>query len=616
MKTKIREHRFLFLCLLVVWLKTFIVSGLTFYINMNEMLQGLAFAINPLLFLFILFTPGVFFREKFQPTYYLVISILLSVVLYSNIVYHREFSDIITLPMLLMGANMGDLTTSIFALIEWYDILYFIDIFLISFFVWRWEKFRWLTTKQVSFRQSKTAVFTLFFLLFIIFAQFKTLDAAYTFNRNQLVQTLGLFNYYIYDAIIHTQTRTQPIFSEEGDWDSIIRFLQEKHVEPNREMFGIAEGMNVIVVSLESVESFVIGETLHGEEITPFLNELIEDSFYFDNFYYQTGQGKTSDAEFLINNSLYPLGRGAVFLTHDDNKFRTLPETLFRNGYSTNVFHANYRTFYNRDVMYPNLGYEQYYSFSYFDISTKNSVGWGLKDIDFIEQSMEYLVELSEPFYSTFITLTNHFPYDLDEEDHFIEPFYSESHIVNQYFPTVRYTDEAMRIFVERLKETGLYENTVLVMYGDHYGLAESQYDALGQFLGKEITVHDAVKLERVPLIIHIPGLEGATGTMSTVSGQVDVMPTLLNLLGIEEMEGAEHIMFGSDLFAEDREDFVVLRDGTVITDGLIYTNEMCLKSETGESVPLRECEELRERGMTELNYSDKIIYGDLLRFK
>ncbi|PIB65619.1 hypothetical protein AOA60_03020, partial [Pseudomonas sp. 2822-17] len=81
------------------------------------------------------------------------------------------------------------------------------------------------------------------------------------------------------------------------------------------EMFGVAKDMNVVVVSLESVESFVIGETMNGEEITPFLNELIEDSFYFENFYYQTGQGKTSDAEFLINNSSYPLGRGAVFHT-------------------------------------------------------------------------------------------------------------------------------------------------------------------------------------------------------------------------------------------------------------------------------------------------------------
>ncbi|MDQ0257311.1 phosphoglycerol transferase MdoB-like AlkP superfamily enzyme [Evansella vedderi] len=596
------------ICILSLWLKTFLVSSITFTININQYFEAIIFAVNPLIFLSIIFGLGLFFKPKLQFKYFFTITLLLTSVLYANVVYYREFSDIITLPMLLMSSNMGDLSTSIVALINWFDIFYFLDIIVIAYFFFKRPV--WIKAIKVPFKESKAVITTVLIVITIIISQVNALDKAHAFNRQQLIQSLGLYNFYIYDALVQTQTSTQTVFAEKEDLTSILDFLDEKRVAPNEDLFGIAEDMNVIVVSLESVESFVIGETLHGEEITPFLNELIEDSFYFENFYYQTGQGKTSDAEFLVNTSLYPLGRGAVFLTHAENEYRGLPQTLANRGYYTANFHANDISFYNRHIMYPNLGYDHTYSFGDYDISLLNSVGWGMKDIDFVEQTMDYMAEIPEPFYSTLLTLTNHFPYELDEEDHFIEPFDSESDIVNQYFPTVRYTDEAMRIMVDRLKEEGLYENTMLVMYGDHYGIAKSHYEELSKFLGKEITLHEEIKLERVPLIIHIPGVEGKI--LNTISGQVDVMPTLLNLLGIPE---GEHIMFGNDLFTKERENFAVLRDGTVITDELIFTNEICLDYETGEERPLDDCEDIREKGLLELYYSDQLIYGDLLRF-
>lgn len=608
MKAFFSNHKFMLLCLLLLWISTLFISLITFEVNINDFFQLVIFMLNPLLFLFSVFSLGLFFRERFQPFYFILLSLILTSLLYANVVYYREFTDIITLPMLMMSSNAGDLSTSIFALINWYDVVYYFAALIIS--VLAYTRPQSLTINRITFQKAKPAVITLLVMLTVTFGQMRTLDEAYSFDRNHLIQTLGLYNFYIYDSLLHTQTTAQPALSEEEDWNNIKKHLNNGEVPPATHMTGIAEDMNVIVVSLESVESFVIGETLHGEEITPFLNELINNSYYFDNFYYQTGQGKTSDAEFIINNSLHPLGRGAVFLTHYDNEFYALPEILNSNGYTTAVFHANDETFYNRDIMYPNLGYENYYSFSDYKISLHNSVGWGMKDIDFVEQSMDYLTELPEPFYTTMITLTNHFPYDLDEEDHFIEPFDSDSSIVNQYFPTVRYTDEAMRILVNNLKEAGLYENTIIVMYGDHYGIANSHYEELRKFLGREIDLYESVKLERVPLIIHIPGMEGEK--ISTVSGQIDVMPTLLNILGQPD-EG--QAMFGTDLFAEEREGYAVLRDGSVVTDELIFSNETCLSYADGSEFAPEICEDIREQGFNDLYYSDKIIYGDLFRF-
>ncbi|WP_096185947.1 LTA synthase family protein [Evansella halocellulosilytica] len=615
MKAFVRDHKLMLFCLAVIWLKTFIVSIFTFNLNINQVFEGVIFALNPLAFLLVVFSIGLLMKPNIQSKYYFVISLLLTVVLYSNAVYYREFSDVITLPMLVMSTNMGDLSTSIIELIQWYDLFFFIDIFIIGFLIMK--KPQYLSVRQTPLKQGKHkyAIIAVTALTIVGVSQADRLGTsdtrAHSFNRDHLVQSIGLYNFYVYDAFVHMSTSTQTVFAEKDDWDDIEEHLDQRRVNANSEYFGAAEGMNVIVVSLESVENFVIGEEVNGQEITPFMNGLIEESFYFDNFYYQTGQGKTSDAEFLINNSLYPLGRGAVFHTHADHKYFALPEMLRDIGYHTASFHANDETFYNRDVMYENLGYDRYYSFDDYDINEDNTVGWGLKDIDWIEQSMEYVEEIRKPFYGTFLTLTNHFPYELDPEDHFIDRYDSESEIVNRYFPTVRYTDEAMKDLVEKLKEQGIYENTMLVMYGDHYGIAESHYDELGDYLDKDLDQFESVKLERVPLIIHIPGMEGET--ISSVSGQIDVMPTLMNLLGIQE---EEFFMFGSDLLNDQREDFAVLRNGTVITDEIIYTAETCYDNHTGEEISMDHCLSAKEKGESELYYSDKIIYGDLLRFK
>src|SRR5690606_7531653 len=132
--------------------------------------------------------------------------------------------------------------------------------------------------------------------------------------------------------------------------------------------------------------------------------------------------------------------------------------------------------------------------------------------------------------------------------------------------------------FFEKVKEAGLYENSIFVLYGDHYGISSNHNKSMAKYLGKEtITPFDEVQLQRVPFIVHIPGVEGKT--ISKVSGQIDVKPTILHLLGVEP----EHDLdFGRDLFALNKPDFAVLRDGSFITDKYVFTNEVCYDKATG----------------------------------
>ena len=137
--------------------------------------------------------------------------------------------------------------------------------------------------------------------------------------------------------------------------------------------------------------------------------------------------------------------------------------------------------------MYPALGYDRYFNLNDYVGTEQMSVGWGLKDKEFFEQSIPKLKSLPQPFYTKFITLTNHFPFLLNPEDQYVDEFNSESGVVNRYFPTVRYTDEALKQFIKQLKAEGLYDNSVIVIYGDHYGISENHNAAMAQFLEKTL---------------------------------------------------------------------------------------------------------------------------------
>ena len=89
--------------------------------------------------------------------------------------------------------------------------------------------------------------------------------------------------------------------------------------------------------------------------------------------------------------------------------------------------------------------------------------------------------------------------------------------------------------------------------------------------------------------------------------------PTILHLMGIETKEDMQ---LGADIFSPDHEPFVIFRDGRFVTDKNVYTQEVCYDSETGEETDMAACEPYIERATTELDYSDMIINGDLLRFK
>ena len=434
-----------------------------------------------------------------------------------------------------------------------------------------------------------------------------------SFDREMLVKNIGTYNYHIYDAFVQSKSQAQRAFADGSELVEVNNYVRANHVENQSPLEGIAKDKNIIVVSMESLQNFVINKDMNGEVITPFLNELTQDkdTMYFSNFYHQTGLGKTSDSEFIVENSLYPLGGGAVFFTHGGNTYNSLSERLGENGYHTSVMHANNKSFWNRDMMYKSLNVEKFFDIESYTVEDGQAVNWGMKDIPFFEQSVQLMKDIPQPFYTRMITLTNHYPFTLDEEDKMIPEYDSNSGTLNRYFQTVRYMDESLRVLFDQLKAEGLYEDSIIVMYGDHYGISENHNKAMSQYLGEEVTPYVSQGLQEVPLFIHIPD-SGLGGERTDIAGQIDLRPTILHMAGIET---SKDIQLGTDLFAEDREQKVVFRDGGFVTEDFVFTKNTCYDAKTGVEIEMANCQEDADAANQELSYSDQLINGDLLRF-
>lgn len=612
-KAGIRRLQFFWLAVALLSITTYVLYKVAFTIPTENMMQEFLLFINPISSSILLLGIALLFKNKTRNIMVVVLSFIGSFILYGNLLFYRFYSDFLTLPVLLQTNNMQDLSSSVFELMSIWDLFLFANVAILTVLVAR---------KRVPvvgrLKREPVLIFALAVLLFLgnlTLAQTERPQLlTRSFDRDMIVKNIGVFNFHIYDIFLQSQSRAQRVLADSSDIIEVKNYVQANHKDPDPEMFGVAEGKNVFMISLESIQSFVIDNDMEGQEITPFLNELKEDSYYFENFYHQTEQGKTSDSEFIVANSMFGRGSGAVFFTHAQNDYNATPGILGENGYYSSVMHANNRTFWNRDVVYDTLGYDHFYDVEYYDVNEENSVGWGLKDKEFFEQSIDLLKEQPQPFYTSFITLTNHFPFELDEEDKMIDEGDYGSGTLNRFFPTVRYMDYAVEEFFNDIKEAGLYEDSIFILYGDHYGISSNHNNAMAQFLEQdEITPFDTVQLQRVPMFIHIPGHEGEV--IDTVSGQVDIQPTLMHLLG---MTTKQDIQFGSDLFSPDNESYAVLRNGSFITDDVVWTNNTCYDKETGEPMAEEDmiaCEEFAPRATSDLEFSDKVIYGDLLRF-
>lgn len=396
-----------------------------------------------------------------------------------------------------------------------------------------------------------------------------TVSVLYVYDNrhvtNELVQSerLGLLSYEVAAAISQSREAIALKGASLEETKAEIEALQQSYPyvdgepgatgqEGKGESFGAAKGMNVIVVQLEAFQAFPIGLLVQGQEVTPVLNSLTKESYYFPHVYQQIGQGNTSDAEFMSGTSIYPTGEAAMSTGYGDRELPSLQRLLAARGYTSATFHVNDVTFWDRNMLYPALGFDKYYDKPYYTNDHFND--FGASDEELYRFGTEELKKLSDegkPFYAQFVTASSHYPFQVpDDRKRLKLPEGLDGTFPGDYLQAASYADYALGTLIDRLKAEGMWEHTMLVVYGDHFGVQPEK--ASDEFIRTQLGIAYDSRISRfnIPLLFHVPGTAGRT--VETTGGQLDIMPTAAGLLGIP-LADEGFTAFGRNLLAVDR---------------------------------------------------------------
>lgn len=626
---------FVLTLLLLYWFKTMWAYSVDFNLDIQGPYQIFLAVINPLP-ISLLFIGLALYIKRTKLFYSLAFGIylLLFIWLISNSIYYREFTDFVTVNTMLASSKVSaGLGAAALELFRPWDVIYILDFPILAFFFFK----KWIRMDNRPFnKRASFAVTSLSAMLFSANLFLAEIDRPELLTRGfsnyYVVRALGLPAFLGYSANQTYAANKERSKASEADLKPVEEYIQQHYAKPNPEYFGMAKGRNVIYIHLESFQQFLIDYKLKVDdkeyEVTPFLNSLYhsKETFAFSNVFNQVKAGKTSDAETMIETGLFGLNQGSFMVNYGGtNTQQAAPFILSKNGYNSSaVFHGNAGSFWNRNTAYKQWGYNYFFDASYFTKqNSSNSFQYGLNDKYMLKDSIKYLERLQQPFYTKFITVSNHYPYttSLSGDDLGFPLAKTQDETINGYFATANYLDSSIKAFFDYLKESGLYKNSIIVLYGDHYGISNSRNPALAPLLGKNSETwssYDNAMLQRVPYMVVIPGMDKG-GIIDTYGGEIDMLPTLEHLLGIESNK---FLQVGQDMLSPEHDQIVAFRSANYfVTPEYTSYSGRTYYTKTGEEITnpdektKEELDKIREAANLQLKISDSIQTGDLLRF-
>lgn len=507
-----------------------------------------------LAFIGILMFISLFFKGKRQITYLIIVDIVYSLILIADIWYYRASRNYLGLRHILFKDMFNPMHESLINPNK-LDLLFLIDIPILIYIRVKIKNI--LNCK----RNIKLSILGIILCILTIYITHYLIDIkditkgrvkfmSVEWSPFIMAQNQSPIGYHLYEAIRAIEKKNfqgnKDEIKQVDDWLA----WNNKKLTDNKYK-GIFKGKNVVFLQIESLENFVIGKKVLGQEITPNLDKLMKKSFYFDNIYEQNNAGNSIDCDMMANTGLLTLGDSITFLTHSDVKYKSLPRILNENGYTTISTHAERASDWNWSEAHSNaLGYQDMWDIDSYKLD--DIFGMGLSDHSFLNQYADKLKTLKEPFFSTIPTLSSHGPFDLPDKYRELKlPKNIDDTKLGGYFQSVHYTDKQIGFFIDKLEKLGLLNDTVLVIYGDHGGVHKYYNDEI-----QNVPLEGDWWKERdykIPLFIYGKDIEGKT--ISVAGGQTDIVPTVLYLLGIDVKE---NIFMGRNLLNTNRNSTVI----------------------------------------------------------
>lgn len=596
---------------------------------------------------------GYFLKPKKQFRYFFGFSVFFPTLFVINSIYYTNYISFASASLLATTLQLFDVADAVVEnILEVKDFIYIWQPLFLIFVNFKLKKRDYFTMVEKiedgKVRALNTLVSGLIVVGFFI-SMLTGLDIGRfgkQWNREYIVMKFGVYTYHINDLVNSLKPQLNPLFGFDENSKVFREYYENKtDLSTNNKYTNIFKGKNIIMIHAESIQTIAMEQKFNGLELTPNLNKLAREGLFFSNFYAQEGVGTSSDSEFTLNTSLMPTSNGTVFVNYWNREYVTIPKLLKESGYYSFSMHGNNGTYWNRNVVHKEFGYDRFYHSKDFNIDEK--IGLGLSDKSFFKQAIPKIKEINDNntnFYGTMIMLTNHTPFSdivkrglvdyevnykfqkYNEETKEIETItapYLEGTKLGNYFKSVHYADEAIGQFINDLDEQGLLENTVIVIYGDHDAkLKRDQYDRFYNYdpytdslidkeapSYKDLDFYDMSLLKKVPFIIWSKG-QKAKGEIKEVMGMYDVAPTLGNMFGFKNKYA-----LGNDIFSVQN-NVVVFPDGNWITNKMYYNNQKKEGKLINPEIPIsiEEIEKNTKHAEQIISVSNSIVVYDLIK--
>lgn len=398
-------------------------------------------------------------------------------------------------------------------------------------------------------------------------------------DSNKSMRVSGLYEYMIRNFYITYLKKEEVSNDNEKDFLNDVFLEEETHQNEYTNKFA---NKNLILLQMEGIDNWLV-----TEDIMPNLYSLTNNAINFNNHYsYYNGGGSTFNSEFAVNTGyITPISYTRNAYTFNKNKFNYSLANLFKTkNYQVNAFHMNSAEYYSRKINYKNWGYDDYYGLK--DQKYYKDESYTL-DRELINNPTFYekIFQTNTNFVDYIITYSNHIPFstekgvckllvDLEKEENNIEEdiiLTEEECIIRQ----AQETDYMIGLLIQALKDNNLLENTVIVAFADHYLYTVSDDSILAKHKDTSNNL-----INKTPLLIWSYDMEKKD--IDKVTSQLNILPTILNLFGLEYHPS---YYIGSDALDPNYDPIAFFSDyswydGNVYVDGGIVTNNKKIEAD------------------------------------
>jgi len=607
---------------IILFIKVAIFYKLTIYRVGNY-----NYSILPKTFIYSMFIVSFLFvfRNRLRFTLGTILNFLISMLLFADNLYYNYSTSLISVSQISNLQYSEQISAAIKDLWSVVHFIYFADFFIMILLL----IFRYLRIEKIKTKKWKPAV-VYFSIMVIVYGStipcYVKAAEEYRYNKKMQLEYGTLYTFHFIDVKTNINMKKTAKYVTKQDmmeaYNKLKNSYSEKYSDDIFSFKGIANGKNVIVVQLESFQNFLLFKEINGVEITPNLNRFMQENVQFNNMMIQS-YSTTADSEHSAMTSLYPLENGMAFAHYGSNKYDDFFEIYKNAGYYTMYMHGNEGSFWNRNNVYGQLDIDELDFIESFDDNSKIINDW-ISDESLFEQAVEKLKIAKEntqkPIFANIVAASSHTAFDLpglDNKYDYVDVDvgkYKDMYFGN-YLEAVNYSDKQFGLFIDKLKEAGLYDESVIVVFGDHYGMQMYNYEML-DFIEEKDHAYNMVETEinyiNVPFGIHIPGVNHME-INKTVS-KLDIKPTICVLTG--EDDG---LSLGTSMFGD--KDFACLNNGIIVTDNYYYNGNWYYRS-NGNQIDVNSCSnELKERLEyyencmdEEISISNSIILNNLLK--